>query len=321
MILKVAKEKNGITLIALVITIIVLLILAGISIMTLTGDNGILKRATEAKEKSEEANEEEQTDFEILEHTIDKVVSNTSIDYTWNQLSEIAKEISNNSDTITKESEKATVNVNGNTCTLVVGDTAVVRIGEKSYRVRILGFNHDELADVASYGENNIYAGISFEFIDLLEPMRMNENGDNTGGWEESKINKSINTTTLKELSNNIYIKPVKKDYIKIYNDASSVTEGIYSLWLLSCSEIWNDTDFGKSGYPIAKEGEQYKYYAQINATHSIGNSKLIKSNSSWWLRSPRGNYFSGFCHVNVYGGFSFLNASTPLYVSPCFSI
>ena len=39
MILKVAKEKKGITLIALVITIIVLLILAGVSIAMLTGEN------------------------------------------------------------------------------------------------------------------------------------------------------------------------------------------------------------------------------------------------------------------------------------------
>ena len=40
------KERNGITLIALVITIIVLLILAGVTIATLTGDNGILGKAT-----------------------------------------------------------------------------------------------------------------------------------------------------------------------------------------------------------------------------------------------------------------------------------
>ena len=41
------KQKKGITLIALVITIIVLLILAGISISMLAGDNGILKKATQ----------------------------------------------------------------------------------------------------------------------------------------------------------------------------------------------------------------------------------------------------------------------------------
>ena len=44
------KERKGITLIALVITIIVLLILAGISISMLSGDNGILNRAVQAKD-------------------------------------------------------------------------------------------------------------------------------------------------------------------------------------------------------------------------------------------------------------------------------
>ena len=37
------KKTNGITLIALVITIVVLLILAGVSIATLTGENGNVK--------------------------------------------------------------------------------------------------------------------------------------------------------------------------------------------------------------------------------------------------------------------------------------
>ena len=43
------KNSKGITLIALVITIIVLLILAGVSIAMLTGNNGILTRANDAK--------------------------------------------------------------------------------------------------------------------------------------------------------------------------------------------------------------------------------------------------------------------------------
>lgn len=44
------NEAKGITLIALVITIIVLLILAGVAIATLTGDNGILTKAVQAKD-------------------------------------------------------------------------------------------------------------------------------------------------------------------------------------------------------------------------------------------------------------------------------
>ena len=53
------KGKRGITLIALVITIIVLLILAGISIMMLTGDNSILNQATNAKNNTIEGQEKE----------------------------------------------------------------------------------------------------------------------------------------------------------------------------------------------------------------------------------------------------------------------
>ena len=46
-------NQKGITLIALVITIIVLLILAGVTIATLTGENGVLTRANDAKEQTE----------------------------------------------------------------------------------------------------------------------------------------------------------------------------------------------------------------------------------------------------------------------------
>ena len=60
------ENNKGITLIALVITIIVLLILAGVSIAMLTGDNGIITQAKEAKEKTEEAKRKEEQDLENL---------------------------------------------------------------------------------------------------------------------------------------------------------------------------------------------------------------------------------------------------------------
>ena len=53
-------SNNGITLIALVITIIVLLILAGVSIAMLTGDNGILKQASDSKIETAVATVKEQ---------------------------------------------------------------------------------------------------------------------------------------------------------------------------------------------------------------------------------------------------------------------
>ncbi len=57
------KENKGITLIALVITIIVLLILAGVTIATLTGENGILTRASDASRETEIADEREKVEL------------------------------------------------------------------------------------------------------------------------------------------------------------------------------------------------------------------------------------------------------------------
>ncbi len=60
------KKARGITLIALVITIIVLLILAGVTINALSGENGILKRATQAKSKTGRSNALEQINLAII---------------------------------------------------------------------------------------------------------------------------------------------------------------------------------------------------------------------------------------------------------------
>ncbi len=60
------KFNKGITLIALVITIIVLLILAGVTIATLTGDNGILTKANTAKEQTKEATALEKVKIAVM---------------------------------------------------------------------------------------------------------------------------------------------------------------------------------------------------------------------------------------------------------------
>ena len=61
------RNKNyGITLIALVITIIILLILAGVSIATLTGENGLLSKANTAKTETKKANAEEQVKIAVV---------------------------------------------------------------------------------------------------------------------------------------------------------------------------------------------------------------------------------------------------------------
>ena len=62
------KNNKGITLIALVITIIVLLILAGVSIALLTGENGILNQAQQAKTTNSVAEEKEKIKLAYMDY-------------------------------------------------------------------------------------------------------------------------------------------------------------------------------------------------------------------------------------------------------------
>lgn len=64
---KLKNEKRGITLVVLVITIIILLILAGISISVLTGINGIINKAGEAKNAEENLQKKEDMIEIVLE--------------------------------------------------------------------------------------------------------------------------------------------------------------------------------------------------------------------------------------------------------------
>ena len=57
--MKKSKKEEGITLIALTITIIILLILAGVTIAAISGDNGILQNSARAKEQTEQASVDE----------------------------------------------------------------------------------------------------------------------------------------------------------------------------------------------------------------------------------------------------------------------
>ena len=71
------KNNKGVTLVALVVTIIVLIILAGISINLILGDNGIITIAKKAKENTELAKIEEETELNELYNQLEAEGSNS----------------------------------------------------------------------------------------------------------------------------------------------------------------------------------------------------------------------------------------------------
>ena len=77
---KLIKKREGITLIALIVTIVILLILAGVSIAMLTGDNGILSQAQNAKNKTEEAERNEKLDLLKQEELINETLNGVKVE-------------------------------------------------------------------------------------------------------------------------------------------------------------------------------------------------------------------------------------------------
>ena len=69
------KEMKGITLVALVVTIVVLLILAGVSINSILGDNGIITKAKEAAEKSAQGRENDLKGLNALSQVLEDALS------------------------------------------------------------------------------------------------------------------------------------------------------------------------------------------------------------------------------------------------------
>lgn len=76
---KILKNTKGITLVALVITIVILLILAGISISALT-NTGIFQKAKEAKQKSDDATVDQNTKLDEYEKELDQYLPQKLID-------------------------------------------------------------------------------------------------------------------------------------------------------------------------------------------------------------------------------------------------
>ena len=96
-------EKRGITLIALVITIIILLILSGVAIATLTGENGLFARAKQAKVAQTESDMTESLNLAIQELQVEKLAEATLNDITQEWLTQKLSEYN----PILKENETA----------------------------------------------------------------------------------------------------------------------------------------------------------------------------------------------------------------------
>ncbi|MCI9178196.1 MAG: Ig domain-containing protein, partial [Clostridia bacterium] len=251
----------------------------------------------------------------------------------WEELEKIAKAISKSG--ISSETKTATgTTEDGIDYKITAGDIFKVKYNGTTRRVRVLGFNHDDLVSTSAYkGQTSTKAGISFEFLDCMtgtDQWAMNDNSNtNSGGWTGTTIRGKLNNSKPK-LSNSSYIKQVKKPYATTYNtDSLSSTPANDYLWLLSCTEIWGSSSASgcKSGYSKTTEGSQYKFYKDLAPVYNSGKGELIKkiaetdSAAQWWLRSPHSYSYDWFCTVYSNGYCNNRYARNVIGVAPGFCI
>lgn len=190
-----------------------------------------------------------------------------------------------------------------------VGDTKSLQFNGTQYVVQIIGFNHDDVTDSATYGRTK--AGVTFQFGKANESAtagmyattyKMNNSNTNSGGWESCLMR----TSTMPEMKGylptelqSLIVKVNKKT--SEGNQGTNIKTSQDDLWLLSEIEI-----FGKTTYSVAGEGEQYKFYKDGNSTVRYRSG----STDRWWERSPYSSNSALFCGVNYYGSAGYNNAS-----------
>ncbi len=202
------NQNKAITLIALVITIIVLLILAGVTIVTLTGDNGLLQKAQTAKEANDEAATLEKVQVEVagsygLDGNIDIAELNKNL-MNINGLTYNEKPIN------IDESNTDAYNVIQNLPTIVKLNSINIEI------------KSDSRVQKATY----ITDGLVLRY-DGIENTR-NGNNPNTTSWEDLSGNENdgifsnamvSNQNEITDLSKGYY-SPEENGYVFLHNDA-----------------------------------------------------------------------------------------------------
>ena len=167
----------------------------------------------------------------------------------------------------------------------------------KTMTYRIVGINHDDLADGSGK------AGLTFLTTSTDIQSRMNAIDTNAGGWEKSELRQKMNSGEIWNLMSNDFqskVKTVRKLTNNVgggsENKNAAVTATADKLFLLSYSEIV-PTSYWASSFPWTfSEGAQYEAFKGKVTNNYSSNGWCLKNGVNWWERT-----------VDPYGSSNFL--------------
>ena len=178
----------------------------------------------------------------------------------------------------------------------------------KTLEYRIVGINHDDLADGSGK------AGLTFEATNsALGYQKMNATNTNAGGWEKSELRGRLNTGDLWSLLPSELQSKVKAVTKMTDNQgggkAGTPTATTDKVFLLSATEVWGD---------MQSDGTQYEYYKSNGVTTS--NYSGASSSHYHWTRSVYPSYSTTFRSVYSSGDWNYNYATHATSVFPAFS-
>ncbi len=228
------KKNQGITLIALVITIIVLLILAGVAIAMLSGENGILKKAAEAKVNTETASQREEETLASMELQTYLVTENKKTKATYGYISniKIGEKVSELLNDFPKD-QYIVCDKDGNKLaedkTLGTGMTLRDNSGNKKGMILIFGdINGDGDVDLSDAGyASNVVSGGSTDvgFGEDCFKIAADVNGDGIVNNEDADIILNWNTVGAIKIDQS---QPIRDpNSIKLYTRQCLIDEKI----------------------------------------------------------------------------------------------
>ena len=164
------KEKfnKGITLIALVITIIVLLILAGVSIAMLTGENGLLTQAEDAKKETESSGIEEEVKIAYAGIQPDAIIEGWDMN---KKAEELQKELQKQDPSATVVADGTNLNVTYKGYELTIsenGEVSDISQSKISIKVNVTGEEATVTADgskIKEVVEGNVPIPVGFYYV------------------------------------------------------------------------------------------------------------------------------------------------------------
>ena len=275
------NNMQGITLVALVVTIIVLIILAGVSINLVLGDNGIITKAREAKEQYEMAQVKEKLEMTIMEIQSEVIASGKemTIDELLEKLSTKLPEI-----TITKEGNTLKGTYEG--CDFTI---------DESFKVTIDGYNPSAGGNTPAEPEQPVTYTVTFNGTNVTSNGASTINKQETysatltpaTGYGIASITITMGEKTLVENTDYTYTNGT----IEIPNVSENIIISVTTLQTVASKRTSELTYFNKktslidSNGNIIKVPEGFKIAEDsgINVTEGI----VIEDND---IKSGKGN-------------------------------